>query len=178
MADQTNLARPYAKAIFELAQEQGDLAGWSDQLELLSVIAATNETLSFISNPQISDADVVDLISAVAGDNLSAEAGNMVRLLVRNGRVEVLPEIYRAYVVLKDEAESIIEAQMTTASNIDDSQKQQFAEVLQKNLGRTVKLDFDVDEDLIGGAVIRAGDWVVDGSVKAQLEQLVSAIGR
>ena len=178
MADQANLARPYAKAIFELAQEQGNLAGWSDQLELLSTIAASNEMLSFISNPRVSDADVADLIFAVASDNLSAEAGNLVRLLVRNGRVEVLPEISRAYAVLKDEAESIVEAQMTTAANIDDSQKQQFADVLQKSLGRTVKLDFDVDEELIGGAVIRAGDWVVDGSVKAQLEQLVSAIGR
>ena len=178
MADQTNLARPYAKAIFELAREQGDLAGWSDQLELLSIIAADSDTLSFISNPQASDQDIVDLVSSVAGDNLSSEAANLVRLLVRNGRVDVLPEISRAYVVLKDEAESIIEAQMTTASTIDDSQKQQFAEVLQKSLGRTVKLDFDVDEELIGGAVIRAGDWVVDGSVKAQLEQLVGAIGR
>ena len=178
MADQTNLARPYAKAIFELAREQGDLAGWSDQLELLSIIAAESDTLSFISNPQASDQDIVDLVSSVAGDNLSSEAANLVRLLVRNGRVDVLPEISRAYVVLKDEAESIIEAQMTTASTIDDSQKQQFAEVLQKSLGRTVKLDFDVDEELIGGAVIRAGDWVVDGSVKAQLEQLVGAIGR
>jgi F-type H+-transporting ATPase subunit delta len=178
MADQSNLARPYAKAIFDIAQEQGNLAGWSDQLALLAQIAAVDATRTFINNPQATDEQIESLFVSVAGDHLSPEGVNLVKLLILNGRVEVLPDIYQAYSVLRDEAESVIEAKMTTASAIDDSQKQQFAEVLQKSWGRTVKLDYDVDEELIGGAVIRAGDWVVDGSVKAQLEQLEVAIGQ
>lgn len=177
MADQSNLARPYAHAVFELAQEQGDLSGWTDQLDLLAAIATDSATQELVNNPAITSAQVVDLFEGVAGDRLSAGAGNLVKLLVRNDRVSVLPDIAEAYAARRAEAESTIEAEMITATQIDEAQQQQFVEVLQKKLGRTVKLEFDVDEDLIGGAVIRAGDWVLDGSVKAQLDQLVGAIG-
>ena len=177
MANQSNIARPYAQALFELAQEQNDLSAWSDQLELLSAIASDDTTRELINNPHIDSSQITQLFDSVAGDRINDSGKNLVRLLVKNSRIEVLPEIAQAYAERRAEAESVVEAEMITASEIGADQQQQFVDVLQKKLGRTVQLEFGVDEELIGGAIIRAGDWVIDGSVKAQLEQLVGAIG-
>ncbi|MEM7194133.1 MAG: F0F1 ATP synthase subunit delta [Pseudomonadota bacterium] len=177
MADQSNLARPYAQAVFELAKEQGDLAAWSDQLDLLAAIAADPATQELVNNPQVSADQIGEFFQSVAGANLSESAANLIKLVVRNDRVSALPDIAKAYAEKRAEAESTVEAEMVTATEISEQQQQQFASVLEKKLGRSVKLSFDVDEDLIGGAVIRAGDWVLDGSVKSQLDQLVGAIG-
>ena len=96
---------------------------------------------------------------------------------MKNGRVEcALPAIAEIYAEKRAEAEKVVEADMITATAIDEGQQKAFADALQSKLGRSVKLNFSVDENLIGGAVIRAGDWVIDGSVKAQLEQLVGAV--
>jgi len=176
MAELSNIARPYAQAVFELARQQDDLAGWGDRLELLAAIAANADVISLVNNPHISSDQLEGLILGVAGDRLTADSINLVKLLVRNGRVNALPEIASSYAVRRAESESVIKAEMITAIEIDDTQRKQFADALQSKLGRKVNLDFEVDEELIGGAVIRAGDWVVDGSVRAQLEQLVGAL--
>ena len=177
MSDLSNIARPYAQAIFELAQEQDNLSGWGNMLDLLAGIAEDSQIQKLISDPRVSGEQLETLILGVSGDHLTPEAMNMVKLLVKNGRIQALPEIASSYAIQKAEAERVVEAKMTTASAIEASQQKLFTEALENKLGRTVKLEFDVDDDLIGGAVIRAGDWVVDGSVKAQLEQLVGAIG-
>lgn len=172
MSDLSNVARPYAQAVFELAHDAGDLADWSDQLELLSVISADASMLGMLKDPAFSSDQRINVVLDVAGDKLSESAKNLVRLLVANGRVPALPDIAKIYGEKRAQAESVVEANMITASEIDQNQQQAFAESLKKRLGRNVQLSFDVDESLIGGAVIRAGDWVIDGSVKAQLEQL------
>ena len=177
MSDLSNVARPYAQAIFELAEAQSNLTGWEDTVNLLSAIANDNAVKGLISNPHVSSEQLEELVLGVAGDGLNSEAVNLVKLLVKNGRINALPQIAEAYAERKAEAEKTVEARMTTATQIDADQQQKFTDALQTRLGRTVKLEFGVDEELIGGAVIRAGDWVVDGSVKAQLEQLVGAIG-
>ena len=176
MAALSNIARPYAQAIFELARQQDDLAGWGDRLELLAAIGANTDVISLVNNPHVSSDQLEELILGVAQDRLNQESTNLVRLLVSNGRVNALPEIANTYTARRAESESVIEAEMITATEIDRKQREQFADALQSKLGRKVKLDFEVDEELIGGAVIRAGDWVVDGSVRAQLEQLVGAL--
>ena len=175
MAELNSIARPYAQAVFELAQQQHDLAGWNDQLELLAVIAADADVARLVNNPRVPAAQLEALILGVAADRLNKEGINLVKLLLHNGRLNVLPQIARAYAARRAEAESVIEAKMTTAGEIDTRQRKQLA--LQAKLGRNIKLEFAVDRALIGGAVIRAGDWVIDGSVRAQLEQLGGALG-
>jgi len=177
MAEQSSLARPYAKAIFELANESGDFTVWSDQLAVLGLIAADPDMAELVQNPAVTDVQLVDLVLDVAGDQLDEQAQNLVKLLIRNDRLMVVPEINAQYVVLRDEAQQIIEAQLITASEVDEAQKQRIESALSERLGKQIKLETLVDESLIGGAVVRAGDWVVDGSVKAQLQDLVSAIG-
>ena len=177
MSDLSNIARPYAQAIFDLAKEQDNLSGWESMLDLLAAVAEDKQLQKLIHDPRVSDNDLESLMLGVCGDRLNPEATNLVKLLIKNGRVPALPEISSNYAEQKAEAERVVEAKMVTASQIDASQQQAFIDALENKLGRTVKLEFDVDDALIGGAVIRAGDWVVDGSVRAQLEQLVGAIG-
>ncbi|MYH90885.1 MAG: F0F1 ATP synthase subunit delta [Gammaproteobacteria bacterium] len=176
MADLSNLARPYAQAACELAEDAGDLAAWGDRLDFLSSIAADPTMDQLLKNPDFGADRQVDLILHVAGDRLDADGANLVRLLVRNGRVNALPAIAALYAEMRAQAERVVEADMITAAAIDEDQQAAFSDALQSRLGRHVKLNFSVDESLIGGAVIRAGDWVIDGSVKAQLEQLVGAV--
>ena len=177
MSELSHVARPYAKAIFDLAKEQGDFSEWSGQLKLLSLIASDKSFKALQGNPAISKDQMVELMTGVAGDDLTELGQNLVKLLVRNDRALAISEIGAQYKALKDEAEQVIEAELITASQIGDEQKQAIAKALSTRLGKKVKLEASVDEDLIGGAVVRAGDWVVDGSVRAQLSSLVSAIG-
>ncbi len=180
MSAQSNIARPYAHALFELAQEQNNLAGWNEQLQLLALVASDKTIINATCNPAISSAQLVQLIIDVcadAGGKLNDRGENLVKLIVRNKRVNAIADIAEAYAARKAEAEEIVAADMITATPMNASQQQQFTETLRTTLGRNVNLKFAVDEYLIGGAVIRAGDWVVDGSVKAQLEQLAGTLG-
>ncbi len=176
MSAQSNIARPYAQALFELAQEQKDLTGWAEQLQLLAVVASDASVIDLTRNPRISSAQLAELMVDVCGDKLNDGGKNLVKLLARNGRVNAMGDIAQAYAARKAEAEKVVVANMVTAAPINASQQKQFVEALQSRLARSVNLEFEVDEALIGGAVIRAGDWVVDGSVKAQLEQLAGAL--
>ena len=177
MPAQSNVSRPYAQALFELALEHDALSDWDDQLQLLAMVAGDQVMADLTKDPHISLEQLSDLIIDVCGDNLNQGGKNLVRLLVRNNRVNAVSDIAQAYAVRRADAEKVIVAQMTTAAPIDERQQKQFAEALQSKLGRSVNLEYEVDEELIGGAVIRAGDMVIDGSVKAQLEQLAGALG-
>ncbi len=177
MSAQGNVARPYAQALFELAVERDALSVWDDRIKLLAAVADDPVMADLTHDPRISPQQLSGLIIDVCGDKLDQEGKNLVRLLVRNNRVNAVRDIARAYAAHKAEAEKMVVAQMTTASPLDESRQKQFAEVLQSKLGRGVNLEFAVDEELIGGAVIRAGDRVIDGSVRARLEQLAGALG-
>ncbi len=177
MAGSQNIARPYAEAVFSLAQEQDNLAGWGEAIDFLATVAGDRSIQRLINDPRVAAAQLEQLVLDVCrAAGMEQQVINLVKLLVRNARLSALPDIARAYAARRAEAERVIEATMTTASALDGNQRQQFADVLQNRLGRSVKLEFEVDPELIGGAVIRAGDWVIDGSVRAQLGQLVGAL--
>ena len=177
MSEQISLARPYARAVFELARDSGEYAQWSSELEFLANVTAAPDIISLINNPEVSKAQQVELILDVGKNQLSEQGCNLVKLLAYNNRLPVTVDINQQYLVLRDEAEQIIEAQLITAADVDQEQKQRIEAALSSRLGKKIKLEASVDESLIGGAVVRAGDWVVDGSVKAQLHDLVSVIG-
>lgn len=177
MSEQISLARPYAKAIFEIARDSGDYSLWSDQLEFLATVAADSAMKEIIQNPEITEQRFTNLILDVGKDQFNEHTQNLVKLLVHNDRLAAAEDINQQFLVLRDEAEQVIEAQLITASEVDDAQKQSIETALSGRLGKKIKLETSVDESLIGGAVVRAGDWVVDGSVKAQLQDLVGAIG-
>ncbi len=176
MSDLSHIARPYAKAVFDLAHDAKDYATWSDQLALLSSVVADPALIEVIQNPAVSAQQLSDLMLDVCKGKLNTEGENLVKLLVQNDRLGALSDVTEQFLEMRDEAQQVIEAQLVTASKVDEAQMKIFEQALSKRLGKQIKLEASVDEDLIGGAVVRAGDWVVDGSVKAQLQNLVGAI--
>lgn len=172
MAEKTTIARPYAQAIFAIAQEQGDLKGWSAILELAAAVASDPDMVAVIDNPRLTKAQVTDLFVDICGDTLSDVAKNMIRVLADNHRLAFLPEIAALYEIERANAERTVKAEVVSATKLSDAQKKGIAEALKKRLGREVTLDCKIDESMLGGAIIRAGDVVIDGSVVGRLEKL------
>jgi len=185
VADNNTIARPYASAAFELASERGDLARWSDALIAARDLLADGQVVKFLTRPSLTDGQklgfLTDLFGAV-GDEASIFAGsnergeNFLKLLLENGRVAVLPEISDHFEVLKANLENTVDVVVTAAAPMSVEQQRAIAAALEKRLGRAVRIETEIDETLIGGAVIRAGDVVIDGSLRARLESLANAL--
>ena len=176
MAEKSTIARPYAQAAFDLAQEHGDLKSWSEMLELCAMIVSDEQVSRLIGNPEVSQDSLVELILNVAGDRLDTVGANFIRVLAANGRLNVLPEIATLYEQHRAEAERYIDAEVISAFPMSDAQQQALVEGLKKRLGREVRLTASTDESLIGGAIVRAGDLVIDGSVTGHLNKLAQTL--
>ncbi|MGD8592699.1 MAG: F0F1 ATP synthase subunit delta [Gammaproteobacteria bacterium] len=172
MAEISTIARPYAQAIFELAQEQAKLQQWSDMLQMTAQVAADESIQAIMGNTSVTKAQLTDLFISVCGDNLTDEGANLIKLLVENRRLSVLPEIAQQFETLKAEAEKTIEAEVISAFEVSAEQQNLLQQQLKKRLGREVSLTCSVDESLLGGAVIKAGDTVIDGSTLGQIRKL------
>ena len=175
MAELSTMARPYAKAIFDLAQQAKTLPAWSEVLSGLAQAVATDEVAGLIGHPGLTRSELGNALVEALPD-ADAPVHNLVRLLAENSRLRLLPAIYAEYEQLRAAAESRIEIRITTASGADDSIKQSLSAAVAKRLQREVSVSRDEDESLIGGAVIRAGDLVIDGSVAGELERMRQAV--
>lgn len=178
MAEKTTIARPYAQAVFELAQERKELPRWSEMLHLAAAVVSDERVGALVGDPRVSKAQLAALIVDVGGERFTQEARHFVQLLAENGRLSVLPEIAAHYEDYRADAERTVEAQVISAFAIDEAQQKQVAAALKKRLGREVTVSCEVDESLLGGAIIRAGDLVIDGSVLGQLAKLKVALAR
>lgn len=176
MAENITIARPYAQAIFSLAQEQNDLKGWAEMLQFAAAVAADPQMVAVIDSPRFDSARIADLFIEICGDKLNDAGKNMIRVLAENDRLAVLPEVAELFEVERATVEGTIVAEVTSATALNDAQQQSIAEALKKRLGRDVTLECKIDESLLGGAIIRAGDVVIDGSVVGKLEKLASAL--
>jgi F-type H+-transporting ATPase subunit delta len=178
MAEISTIARPYAQAVFELAKEQGRLAQWSEMLQLVALVVTDDDLSGLIGNPRIDKARLMDLITGVCGDRLDDSATNLLRVLMENGRLNVMPYIAEQYEAYRAEEEKVIQAELISAFPVGEELQQQIATSLKKRLGRDVSLNCRTDESMIGGAIIRAGDLVIDGSVTGHLERFANALSR
>jgi F-type H+-transporting ATPase subunit delta len=176
MAEATTIARPYAQAVFELARDDKRFTEWSGALSVLSAIAGSDDVKAMIGNPKVTNEQLVDLFVSVAGDKLDNQGKNLVKVLAENDRLIVLPEIAQGFESLRAEEEKTIKAELVSSQEVSDAQKNALSEALKKRLGRNIELTCRIDESLIGGAVIRAGDLVIDGSISGQLERLSSEL--
>jgi len=176
VAEPSTIARPYAEAAFRLADAQGKLADWSATLANLSAVAADERVRAAVGDPNISTAKVAGLFLAILSGKISGEAENFVRVLAENGRLEVLAEIRGQYEVLKNEREGVVEAEITSAFDMDPAQLADLVARLEKKTGRKVRARVSVDKSLIGGVKIAIGDQVIDGSARAQLAALETAL--
>ena len=176
MAEPSTVARPYAEAAFKLADEAGALAKWSEMLGALALVAADERVRAAAADPNLGEAQVAGLFIAILSGRLSGDAENFVRVLAQNGRLELLPEIRTQFEALKNEREGVLEAEVHSAFELSDAQVQELVQRLEKKTGRKVRTRVQVDKELIAGVRIVLGDKVIDGSARAQLGALETAL--
>ena len=176
MAETVTVARPYAEAAFAVAESGGALDAWVRALDVLAQVAAHPEVREAIDNPRLTDEQLYGLIASVAGDALAAEPQKFVRVLIENGRIALLPEIRDLFQELKNEREGVVDAQVGTAFELDAAQTADLVKDLEAHFKRKVNPVVTVDKELIGGVRVRIGDEVIDGSVRAQLGAMASAL--
>jgi F-type H+-transporting ATPase subunit delta len=167
MSQALTLARPYARAAFSLARDAGTLPAWSQALAFAARVAADPQVAAVLGHPKLSAADAVALL---APDGAGEAFGNFLGLLFDNRRLSLLPEIAGLYDELRFEAERVVKAKVTSA------ELETIKAALRRRFGRDVEVEAAVDESLIGGAVIDAGDVVIDGSIKGKLGRLEAAL--
>ena len=175
MAERITIARPYAKAVFMLAQSQKHLPQWSEALGLAARVVADARVTALLGNPAVSAEQLADLVTGVCGERLDEQGRNFIATLAANRRLGYLPEIAARFEQLRAEAERTVEVTVTSAIELSAEQKTKYADALAKRLGRAVHLSCLTDPSLLGGAVVRADDLVIDGSVRAGLTQLAAA---
>ena len=176
MADKSTIARPYAKAAFEEARDHGRLGPWSEALRTAAAVVRDSRVEALLGNPRVTPEELATLVIEIAGPQLDEEGRNFVRTLAGNRRLPLLPEIAALFDELKSEAEGVVDVTVTSAAPLDDSQRGKLAAALQRRLGRSVHLQCATDPTLIGGAVLRAGDLVIDGSLRGRLERIAYAL--
>jgi F-type H+-transporting ATPase subunit delta len=170
--DSTTIARPYAEAAFEVAQEQKALDDWSAALGTLAAIVEDPQIADQVGNPNVSGETLRDLIFGVAGEGLTKEMQGLVRLLAANKRLIVLPDIARLFDQKKTAAEGLRHILVKSAFPVSSAEQTELASTLKAHFGSDVELSVEEDASLIGGIVIRADDVVIDGSVRGKLDQL------
>ena len=187
MADNNTIARPYAQAVFEVAQENSALGAFSESLAAAKTLLGDEQVVGFLARPSLNDAQRLEFLQglfskAVGKDSVfaggSQHGTNFFKLLLENRRVAVLPEIAGRFEALKAQVENVVDVTVTSASAISDEQKATIGKALRERLGRDVSIETEIDENLIGGAVIKAGDVVIDGSLRSRLEGLANALAK
>lgn len=183
MSDFETVARPYSRAIFELASEQKNLQAWSDVLQLAATVAKDEAMQALVASPSMLASDVSELFVSVMsavddGPQMTQEVKNMVALLAENDRLLALPEIAAGYETYKQEAEGIIEVVVTTAKELTAEQNDNIVKNMKQRLGKEVTITSKIDESLIAGAIIKAGDLVIDGTARGQLDKLTSQLNK
>jgi len=159
MADNASIARPYAKAVFDLARNDTEFS-------------------ALVSDPRVDDVKVAELLTDLAKDSLPDGGANLINLLVQNDRLHSLTDIRQQYIDLVAKAKALVNAEVVTAKPLTEDQKSSLAAALEQRLGLKVELEETVDADLVGGAIIKAGDLVIDGSAKGRIEKLTTALMR
>ena len=172
MADKSTVARPYAKAAFEEARDRKRLGPWSEALHTAAAVVGDPRVEALLGNPRVTPEELAALVIEIAGPKLDEEGRNFVHTLADNRRLALLPEISALFDGLKGEAEGIIDVTVTSAAPLDDSELGKLTAALERRLGRSVRLQCATDPALLGGAVLRAGDLVIDGSLRGRLERI------
>ena len=185
MADNSTIARPYAQAAFEVAQENSALAELSESLAAAKALLADGHVAGFLGTPSLTDAQRLEFLQGLFANVVgkgsvfaggSKHGTNFLKILIENDRVGVLPEISEHFDALKAGVENTVDVTITSASALSKAQQSAISKALETRLGRSVRLTAELNENLIGGAVIKAGDIVIDGSLRTRLESLSNAL--
>lgn len=178
MAELATLARPYANAVFEVAKSGNELDIWSRMLGLLAAAVRNDAVQLLLADPEIEEVQKAYRLSAICGDELNDRGRRFVQVLAANKRLVLLPDISELFETLRAEEQSILDVTVTSAYALSDGEAEKLKSALARRFQREVNMTSDVDASLIGGAVIRAGDTIIDGSVRGKLGKLAESIQR
>jgi len=176
VADRATIARPYARAAFAHASEAKDLTAWSKLLGSAAMAAVDPRVSRLIGNPHVTGEQLVELLADVSKGAAGKEGRNFLLALAENRRLALLPEIAAQFETLRAEVENVVDVEVISAQKIAAPQEKKLTEALKRRLGRDIRMHTRIDESLLGGAILRAGDLVIDGSLKGRLERLGSAL--
>ena len=176
MAEISTLARPYARAAFEYALEKGVLTEWSGQLAMVAAIASDKGMSRVLDNPALSSEQQASILNNVCADSTGQEMKNFISILSANKRLSLLPEIRKQFELYKAHQEKAVDVEVISAFELPEATVNRLADVLGKKLERQVKVSTSTDNNLLGGVLIRAGDMVIDGSVRGKLNRLAEAM--
>ncbi|MHB1948543.1 MAG: F0F1 ATP synthase subunit delta [Gammaproteobacteria bacterium] len=172
----TTIARPYALAAFEYALDKHDLAGWEAMLHTAAIIAQDTDMAPLLTSPEVTQKQLVELFCGILGAKLDAEKKNFISLLGEYNRLDALPEILALFSNYRAQYEKSITVEVFSATKLENAEQQKFIDALTRRLKRKVTLQCAVDDSLIGGALIRAGNMVIDGSVRGKLNRLLESL--
>jgi F-type H+-transporting ATPase subunit delta len=172
VADRLTIARPYARAAFEEARADRRLGDWSEALRVGAEVVRDARVRALLGNPRVTPAELAQLVIDIAAGQLGAHGENFVRTLALNRRLGYLPEIAALFDTRKDAEEGVADVTLTSATALDDTQRRKLAAALERRLQRKVRLHCEIDPKLIGGALLRSGDLVIDGSLRTRLDRI------
>lgn len=175
MSEFVTVARPYAKAAFDFAVENQSIERWQQMLAF-SAEVTRNEQMAELLSGAVAPETLSKTFTAVCGDELDEHGQNFIRVMAENGRLLVLPAVLQQFIELRAALESTIEVDVFSSSALSDEQQAKIAAAMEKRLSRKVKLNCKIDKSVLAGVIIRAGDMVIDGSVRGRLERLADVL--
>jgi F-type H+-transporting ATPase subunit delta len=178
MSDFTTAARPYANAVYDTARENNALDSWSDALANLANVISDSQMSELLDNPELGKIQKGELVVQVLGEKLTEQQQNLVKLMAENGRLKLMPDVVEQFEVARAKAENKIDAEVISAFELTAEQTNELVNTLKNKLGCDITLTTTIDESLIGGVVIKAGDTIIDASMKSQLDSLALSLGR
>jgi F-type H+-transporting ATPase subunit delta len=178
MSEFTTAARPYANAVYDIAHETGALESWGNALANLAAVIVDAQMSEMLDKPELGKSQKGELVIQVLGDKLTEQQQNLVKLMAENGRLKLMPDVQLQFEVARAKAENKVDAEVISAYELSAEQTDELVNTLKNKLGCDVTLTTTVDESLIGGVVIKAGDTIIDASMKSQLESLALSLGR
>lgn len=176
MTELATLARPYAEAAFKRAKETGNTGAWSESLQFLSAVVQDASMTVIVNNPRISKVKVQQLILDICHEKIDEEVGNLLKLLIENGKLKLLPTLSALYEECKANDEGYVNVELFSAYALNKTEQSKYVAMLEKHLHKKVNAVVSVDKSLIGGILAKAGDIVIDGSVSGQLQQLAKRL--
>ncbi|MEY0935352.1 F0F1 ATP synthase subunit delta [Providencia rettgeri] len=175
MSEISTVARPYAKAAFDFAVENQAVAKWQEMLAFTAEVTR-NEQVGELLSGSIAPETLAKTFISVCGDEIDEHVQNLIRVMADNGRLTTLPEVLTQFIQLRDSLESTIEVDVISANELSEQQSAKISAAMEKRLSRKVKLNCKIDKSVIAGVIIRAGDLVIDGSIRGRLERLTDVL--
>jgi F-type H+-transporting ATPase subunit delta len=176
VAELVTIARPYAEAVFQMADKTNALPAWSSLLNRMALVASNEQMQGAMRDPNLSANRLAELFGSLCGDNLSGEVKSFVQVLADNDRLALLPEIRDLFEQAKHQREGVLDVQITSAHPMQEGQVGNLVGHLEAKYKRKVNATVSVDPELIGGVKIAIGDEVIDGSVRGKLSVMRAAL--